>query len=458
MVLISSDFTAIVLAGFFAIAIRLLFGDPFYFELFAQVIPIALICIVVYALQKLYPGSGYGPVEELRLLSVLTSVVILSMAAVTFWARNAEAYSRLTFAITWVLSLGFVPLGRALTRMLMEKKDAWGIPAIVVGFDEQGSWIVDLLSQNPKFGWKPVAVIGDAQNGSNCADCIPYFSWKELDASHQLPVFPGVDTAIVIMSEVPDEILNGIVENPKTGYEHLILIPNPQQIVSLGVTTCDLGGMLGLNVRRNLLNRGDQLIKRLVDLALTISGVLVISPLLLFIATLIKLESRGKVFFGHERLGRDGDKFTAWKFRTMVADADAALEHYLAKNPELRAEWEENRKLKNDPRITRIGKFLRKTSLDELPQIWNVLKGEMSLVGPRPIVEEEVPYYGSRFKLLTFVPPGITGLWQVSGRTDTSYDTRVRLDEYYVRNWSIWLDVSILMRTIWVVFRGEGAY
>jgi Undecaprenyl-phosphate galactose phosphotransferase WbaP len=196
----------------------------------------------------------------------------------------------------------------------------------------------------------------------------------------------------------------------------------------------------------------------MVDLALTVTGGLLISPILLGIAALIKLESRGKVFFGHERLGRDGEKFTAWKFRTMVADADAALERYLQANPELRAEWEENRKLKNDPRITRVGKILRKTSLDELPQILNVLKGEMSLVGPRPIVEDEVPYYGSRFKLLTFVPPGITGLWQVSGRTDTSYDTRVRLDEYYVRNWSIWLDISILMRTFLVVIKGEGAY
>jgi lipopolysaccharide/colanic/teichoic acid biosynthesis glycosyltransferase len=142
----------------------------------------------------------------------------------------------------------------------------------------------------------------------------------------------------------------------------------------------------------------------------------------------------------------------------MVMNGDQVLLQYLAQHPELALEWERNQKLKDDPRVTRIGKFLRRTSLDELPQLWNVLKGEMSLVGPRPIIQEEVARYGDRFSLYTQVYPGLTGLWQVSGRNDTSYDERVRLDTYYVRNWSLWLDIYLLARTAGVVLAGRGAY
>jgi lipopolysaccharide/colanic/teichoic acid biosynthesis glycosyltransferase len=142
----------------------------------------------------------------------------------------------------------------------------------------------------------------------------------------------------------------------------------------------------------------------------------------------------------------------------MVGNADEVLQSYLAQHPEALTLWKETRKLKDDPRITRMGKFLRRTSLDELPQLWNVLRREMSLVGPRPIVEEEVNHYAEKFRLYTRVLPGITGLWQVSGRSNTTYEERVNLDAYYVRNWSVWLDLYILCKTLWVVLCGEGAY
>ena len=147
-----------------------------------------------------------------------------------------------------------------------------------------------------------------------------------------------------------------------------------------------------------------------------------------------------------------------WKFRTMVMNAEQVLENYLNKYPELRAEWEAGQKLKDDPRLTRVGKFLRKSSLDELPQLWNVLNGDMSLIGPRPIVEEERKRYEGRYQHYEQVRPGITGMWQVSGRNDTTYEERIQLDEYYVRSWSLWLDVYILIRTVWVVISCKGAY
>ena len=183
-----------------------------------------------------------------------------------------------------------------------------------------------------------------------------------------------------------------------------------------------------------------------------------ILPGIALIAALVKLGSRGPVFYGHERIGEGGRTFRAWKFRTMVQNADDLLEKYLESNPELRAEWAAHHKLRTDPRVTKIGRFLRQTSLDELPQIWNVTRGEMSLVGPRPIVREEAVKYGEELDLYGMVRPGITGLWQVSGRSDTSYEGRVAMDVHYVRNWSVWLDIYLLARTVGVVLRRQGAY
>ncbi len=195
-----------------------------------------------------------------------------------------------------------------------------------------------------------------------------------------------------------------------------------------------------------------------MDILLVSIGSLVISPLLILLIIMVMIDSKGSPFYGQTRIGRGGKKFKALKFRSMVRDADIILKDYLEKHPELRKEWDATFKLKNDPRVTRLGKFIRKYSLDEFPQLLNVLKGEMSLVGPRPIVDDEVNHYGDTFNPYTWVRPGITGMWQVSGRSDTAYTERVHLDEYYVRNWSIWLDIYILIKTFAAVLRKEGAY
>jgi Undecaprenyl-phosphate galactose phosphotransferase WbaP len=186
------------------------------------------------------------------------------------------------------------------------------------------------------------------------------------------------------------------------------------------------------------------------------------APLLLsaaaLIAFFIKLDSSGPTLYRQERIGRNGKRFQALKFRTMIVDAEAELAVCFARDENLRLEWELNHKLKNDPRLTRVGAFLRKTSLDELPQLWNVLAGDMSLVGPRPIVAAEMEKYGRVFEDYARVRPGLTGLWQVSGRNDTDYERRIRLDRYYVRNWSVWFDIWILAKTVPVVLLGKGAY
>ncbi|KAF0676939.1 Exopolysaccharide production protein exoY [Profundibacterium mesophilum KAUST100406-0324] len=197
--------------------------------------------------------------------------------------------------------------------------------------------------------------------------------------------------------------------------------------------------------------------KRLLDKAVAGFALLMLLPLMLIVAVLVLLVDGGPAIFGHERVGINGRRFRCYKFRSMVRDADAQLARILASDPAARAEWETTRKLTVDPRVSRLGLFLRRTSLDELPQLWNVLRGDMSLVGPRPVTADEAVRYGDHFATYSAVRPGITGAWQVSGRNEISYPERVDLDVHYVTNWSLACDLGILLKTVNVVLTGRGA-
>jgi len=220
----------------------------------------------------------------------------------------------------------------------------------------------------------------------------------------------------------------------------------------------EIARTMTLQVRQNLLDPRRLALKRVIDLVLAVFGGLILLPFLVGIAVWIRLESPGPVFFAQRRLGMGGRHFSLLKFRTMRLDAEQALKDCLGQDPELRQEWEQTHKLRRDPRVTGAGRWLRRASLDELPQLWNVIKGDMSLVGPRPILEEEIAMYGEVYAAYVRVRPGITGLWQVSGRNDTSYAHRMDLVSYYICNWSIWMDIWILARTPFAVLRGSGAY
>jgi Undecaprenyl-phosphate galactose phosphotransferase WbaP len=197
--------------------------------------------------------------------------------------------------------------------------------------------------------------------------------------------------------------------------------------------------------------------KRIFDIVVAGSALLFVSPLILSVAVLIRLQDGGKAIYSQRRYGMHGETFNCFKLRSMVQDSGDQLEQYLAENPAARQEWEETQKLKNDPRITSLGRFIRKTSIDELPQLYNVLRGDMSLVGPRPIVENEIVKYGDKFSQYCAVRPGITGLWQVSGRSDMSYPERVDTDVEYVRDRSFWGDIKIVFMTIPAVLISRGA-
>jgi undecaprenyl-phosphate galactose phosphotransferase len=251
----------------------------------------------------------------------------------------------------------------------------------------------------------------------------------------------------------------GLLQRLSARYGDLSIIPPLRGLPLYGMELTHFFSheVLMLTARNNLARPIPRLLKRLFDIAGSMILLVALAPLLAFLSWKIR-RSGGAAVFSHLRVGRYGKMFGCLKFRTMVRDADEILKRRLDDDPDARTEWEQSFKLKDDPRITPIGAFLRRTSLDELPQLWNVLKGEMSLVGPRPIIEEELERYGDQVGYYLETRPGITGLWQISGRNNTSYDDRVALDSWYVRNWSLWYDLVILVKTINVVVKGQGAY
>jgi exopolysaccharide biosynthesis polyprenyl glycosylphosphotransferase len=262
--------------------------------------------------------------------------------------------------------------------------------------------------------------------------------------------------AVVAMPGVDSAKLLQIVERIGGKFSHLLIIPDLFGFATLGVPAKNLGGILGVEVRQQLLLPGPRLAKRIMDVALTCFGGMFVMPFLLLIAALIKLDSKGPVFYTQKRLGRDGEFFKAYKFRTMHGDGEERLKTILDADPALRAEYEIYHKLRKDPRVTRVGRILRKFSLDEFPQLLNVVLGDMSLVGPRPYIERELTEMSGQEKIILRAPPGMTGMWQVSDRNATSFAQRCQIDVYYVRNWSPWLDIHILAKTFGVVIKGSG--
>ncbi len=459
--MIAADLLALTIAGVLAILLRDALGsgltNPGFY---VRLLPVLGLFLLVYSMQKLYPGIGLTPVDELRRLSTATSAMLLVLVAFTFWSQTSLSYSRLLLAFFWIFALGMVPLSRWLTRRFAMRLGLWGEPVALIGFGPNGRRILSFLKNHRRYGLVPELVVNghEARQAEEAEIGCPEIRAETLIAHKDLLAQAGIRTAILVPPEIPQVLNEALLDEHQFGLRRLILISSLGWFGGSAVIPHDMQGILGLEVERNLLNASEQLLKRVLDWALIVLCVPLLTPVIGLIALLIKLDSRGPVFYRQKRVGHDGRSLWIWKFRTMVANADELLADCLQKDEALRAEWDASHKLKDDPRVTRIGGFLRKTSLDELPQLINIVRGEMSLVGPRPIVEEEIQHYASSYRVYTQVRPGLTGLWQISGRSDTSYPYRVSLDEYYVRHWSIWMDLYILVCTLWVVAKGGGAY
>ena len=454
--LVAADVATLLLSTAISLAVKHVFQGVSDWGPYLRMWPFLFVFIAAYALSGLYSGVALSPPQELRRATVTSVLIFLILSAVTVTLRSASRYVTWTLLLAAALSVLLLPILRAVVRSRFARASWWGTPAVIFGAGPRGQMVVRTLLEQPELGLRPAVVVDDDPAMPSSIGGVPVVRGRQLTQS--VPESWKVAYAVLAMPGLPDASFLQMIKNYGLPFSRILFMPGLADFGSLWVDTRSVGGLLALEVCHQAFERGRQVPKRILDLALTAAGSVFLLPLLALIALWVRLDSPGPVFYSQYRVGQDGRPFRAWKFRTMVQNAEELLGQYLRNSPELRAEWQRTRKLRTDPRITPIGRFLRRTSLDELPQIWNVLRGEMSLVGPRPIVVEEIAKYGDKFDLYTKVKSGITGMWQISGRNDTSYEERVRLDTFYVRNWSIWLDFYILFRTIETVLFRRGAY
>ena len=424
--------------------------------------PLLVLFAAMYFLSGHHQSRNVNPVEELRSLTVTTTIIFATLFAFNTLLVESK-YPAAVLAFGWLISVGAVPLARLAVRRLGSKFGIWGEPVVVIGNGLVSRKLVQFLLKNPYCGMRPVLVV----------DGLPPYEQPTIPLSNALPIpvtslaspsmpqfgsHVGATTAIIVAPDLPASVSEAIARGEHFGFSNIITVTNPFNTRNFDLKPLDFGGMLGFEERHYELDIVEDRLIRVMDLLLIFIALPLLVPIFLTIILAIRLDTGGSAFYRQTRIGKSGKTFKVLKFRTMVENADKVLKKYLEENPEMLAEWNADQKLRNDPRITRTGRILRKTSLDELPQLWNVLKGEMSLVGPRPIVADEIDRYGDKFKYYAQVPPGLSGLWQVSGRNDVDYEQRVGLDEYYVRNRSIWMNLHIIIRTFLVVLKRDGAY
>jgi len=408
--------------------------------------------VVMFTLLGLYPGTGLNPVIELKQTSLALTLLFAPFILADFLHGGGWSVTLLTSS--WLLSLMLVPLLRFSARAAASRCNWWGQPAMVMGNGAEAIRQYEHFRTHPQLGLRPVAP-GDAADRAGSEDCPDPARAAERAAASagEKKVF----WAIVALPAGAGPEARLLINRHTRAFPHVLVVAPLAELPTLWNHSWECGGRIGIEMNANLLKPHSRVVKRVMDILIaTVAGAAFL-PLIVVLAVLMKLTFRGPVFYSQERIGEANQRFRIWKFRTMVVNADRLLKQVLATDPRLREEWQTSHKLRRDFRITPVGRFLRKTSLDEIPQLWNVLRGEMSIVGPRPIVDDEVPKYAVGFELYTKVRPGITGLWQVSGRNGTSYEERVRLDAYYVSNWSPWLDVYVLALTTRAVLRCKGA-
>ena len=453
--LLLSDFIVVSAVFWLAVWSKYIFNPSLDLRFYLEAFPSVLVLVGVFFSQGLYPAMLLHPAEEMRRVFHSVTAVLLALVSITFLLKNGVEYSRYIFLVSWALITPAVLLGRTLVRRLFSGQSWWPIPAIVLGSGpaaqqvarslkdtQRGLHITGVLLENPVAAWD-----------ADLPPIIGHLSDATM-VSRQRPVRYG----ILAMPNRSDAEIRQIIQDHCRGFQRILIITDLLGICCLGISPREIGGQVGLEIPQRLSCSIHRTIKRWLEFVTVAVLVLLLVPLFMVIYAAIKITSRGPVVFGHLRYGRDGKVFRALKFRTMVTNADQILADYLQRHPEQMLEWHLYQKLKKDPRITSIGRWLRRYSLDELPQLINILVGHMSLVGPRPIVESEIARYGTCYDLYTRVLPGLTGLWQVSGRNNITYEERVALDEYYVRNWSIWMDIYILARTFQAVLQADGAY
>lgn len=389
--------------------------------------------------------------EQVQLVVV---IAVLDLGLVAFSKWN---FSRHWWVIVWSCALVLAPLVRYAAKCLLMALGTWQKPTVIVGSGSNAREAYLALCSEPEMGIEIVAFIApDSSCPASPVAPIPLLYDCTPEHVHTL----GAAQVIIAMEHKQHDLRDfWLRELAHHDVRNVAVIPDMRGVPLYGTDMSFFFSheVMLLRIRNNLARRSARGIKRIFDLSVASVLIALLSPLLIYIGWKVSRDG-GNPIFGHTRIGNKGRPFKCYKFRSMIINAEQVLQDVLTNDPNARAEWEQDFKLKNDPRITPVGAFLRKTSLDELPQLWNVIRGDMSLVGPRPVVEKELERYDGDVNYYLMAKPGMTGLWQVSGRNDTDYDQRVYLDAWYVKNWSLWYDLAILFKTTRVVLYRDGAY
>lgn len=468
--LVSIDLFNISLAVFFGFIIRINVM-PLLSSRYTEIVPpsfwyniwlVIVLWVFCLAHEDLYVRRLPFWRESKRIVRATITAFVFTLAIIAL-ARLGDEFSRTILLLACGIGILLLPFGRYLGKKMLAQVGLWNDQVLILGAGLTGTMIAKSLAEDPYVGYQVFGFLEDDPAKKEKGIII---------RGHKYPILGGFQDAIEVITE--NDIKNVILAAPGLPGPELVSLTNRLQHFTHSLLVVpDLIGMpitgghvdylsndriIAYHTRNNLANPVNIITKRMFDIVVGTVMFIMLLPFIAIIALLIKLDTPGPVIFAHKRVGHKGRYFRCYKFRSMVNDAQSVLQDVLDKDPELREEWEKDFKLREDPRLTRVGKFLRKTSLDELPQIFNVMKSEMSLVGPRPIVRDEIDKFGDCIKDYYMVRPGMTGLWVVSGRNDIEYEERVQMETWYVHNWSLWLDISIIFRTIPVVLTRKGAY
>ncbi len=444
LALVLADLSVTALVWTLCVLARHALGGDFRLSAYWSLWPLLGLYVAIYAALGGYRILLHPP-REMKICTLGTSLAALLFAALTFWLRNPLDYSRSILLAATVLLLLAVPAMRLAVKALCGRLSWWGYPAVFYGFDAMPPQTVTSLLARLDPSIRPLALLTHDPS-------------HELLEAVGLPVLDGAEALsgmgetrvnglfIVLAGTEATEDFAKVMETASAHFTKTIILHDAMYLGNHWGRTVDVGNLLGLEIMQRLMDPKRMLLKKSTDILFSVILLLFALPVMGLIALCIKMDSRGPAFYTHERIGRGGRTFAMFKFRTMVCNSEEVFQDIMA-DEDLRSDWEAKHKLCRDPRVTRVGRFLRRTSLDELPQLFNVLAGDMSLIGPRPIVAEEREKYGEVFEMYLRVRPGMTGLWQVSGRSTLDYPARVELDAYYIKNWSFWLDLSILIKT-----------
>ena len=430
---------------------------PVFWSIYLSKSYLFLLWIVVFSYEKLYT-KRHTMWEETAVLIKSSTIASGLIMIIVFATKSYVLYSRAIIVMAWLLSFAVLPLFRAASKRLLVALRLWKKKVIIIGSANGTSVVIDSIRRNKSLGYDIVGCLTDDRSTvGKIFSNVPILghydeveTWKDKT---------GFEDIIVTLPDIPGDQFISLLKRWDGVSDTIRYIPRTGDLITTGIELENIGKVLSLVVRKNLHKPWNVIMKTVFEYILSVVLLIPLLPLFLVIAAAIRLDSRGPAFFRQERYGKRGKLIKIIKFRSMHLDADRRLEEYLKQNPDARGEWSTYKKLKGfDPRVTRVGAFLRKFSLDELPQVLNVLRGDMSLVGPRPYIHEELEEVKQMKSILFQVKPGMTGLWQTSGRSLVPFEERLKLDEYYIRNWSVWIDLLILMKTIKVTLSGHGAF